>query len=86
MEYGLPEPLFEEFGDGFKVTLFRKVSNIQEKMSEVDDVQIKNERSLSEVLSTSEYNKVEKIIHYLELIEVLLLKLLKRLLENPLRR
>ena len=26
-EYGLREPTFEEFGDGFKVTLFRKVSN-----------------------------------------------------------
>ena len=26
-EYGLPEPAFEEFGDGFKVTMFRKVSN-----------------------------------------------------------
>jgi hypothetical protein len=32
-EYGLPEPLFEEFGDGFKVTLFRKVSNAPEKIS-----------------------------------------------------
>lgn len=26
-EYGLPEPLFEEFGDRIKVTMFRKVSN-----------------------------------------------------------
>ena len=32
-EYGLQEPLFEEFGDGFKVTLFRKVSNAPEKVS-----------------------------------------------------
>lgn len=32
-EYGLPEPLFEEFGDGIKVTMFRKVSNTQEKVS-----------------------------------------------------
>jgi predicted HTH transcriptional regulator len=32
-EYGLPEPLFEEFGNGFKVTMFRKVSNAQEKVS-----------------------------------------------------
>lgn len=30
-EYGLPDPLFEEFGDGFKVTIFRKVSNAFEK-------------------------------------------------------
>ena len=26
-EYGLPDPVFEEFGDGFKVTIFRKVVN-----------------------------------------------------------
>ena len=26
-------PLFEEFGDGFKVTIFRKVSNESEKVS-----------------------------------------------------
>lgn len=26
-EYGLPNPAFAEFGDGFKVTMFRKVSN-----------------------------------------------------------
>jgi predicted HTH transcriptional regulator len=32
-EYGLREPLFEEFGDGFKVTIFRKVSNSPEKVS-----------------------------------------------------
>ena len=32
-EYGLPEPLFEEFGDGFKVTMFRKVSSTPEKVS-----------------------------------------------------
>lgn len=34
-EYGLPEPLFEEFGDGIKVTMFRKVSNATEKVSSV---------------------------------------------------
>lgn len=32
-EYGLPEPLFEEFGDGFKVTMFRKTGNGSEKVS-----------------------------------------------------
>lgn len=32
-EYDLPAPAFEEFGDGFKVTLFRKASNAQEKVS-----------------------------------------------------
>lgn len=32
-EYRLPEPLFEEFGDGFRVTIFRKVSNAFEKYS-----------------------------------------------------
>ena len=32
-EYGLPEPLFEEFGGGFKVSLYRKVSNAPENVS-----------------------------------------------------
>ena len=32
-EYGLPEPVFEEFGNGFKVTMYRKVSNATEKVS-----------------------------------------------------
>ena len=34
-EYGLPEPLFEEFGDGFKVTMFRKIKDVlqEEKIS-----------------------------------------------------
>ena len=32
-EYGLLDPLFEEFGDGFKVTIFRKVSNAPQKVS-----------------------------------------------------
>ena len=32
-EYDLPEPIFEEFGNGFKVTMFRKVSNDNRKVS-----------------------------------------------------
>ena len=32
-EYGLPEPLFEEFGNGIKVTMFRKVSSNDGKVS-----------------------------------------------------
>lgn len=34
-EYGLPEPLLEEFGDGFKITMYRKVSNAPEAVSEI---------------------------------------------------
>ncbi len=34
-EYGLPDPLFEEFGDGFKAILFRKEKN---PISQVDRV------------------------------------------------
>ena len=30
-EYGLKEPVFEEFGDGFRVTMFRKVASGDEK-------------------------------------------------------
>lgn len=32
-EYGLSEPFFEEFGNGFKVTIYRKVVNDSEKVS-----------------------------------------------------
>jgi predicted HTH transcriptional regulator len=32
-EYGLPNPLFEELGNGFKVSIFRKVSNAPEIIS-----------------------------------------------------
>lgn len=32
-EYGLAKPLFEEFGDGIKVTMYRKASNANEKVS-----------------------------------------------------
>lgn len=32
-EYGLPKPVFEEFGNGFKVVLFKKVSNAPKKVS-----------------------------------------------------
>ena len=32
-EYDLPNPLFEEFGEGFKATIFRKVSNAPKKVS-----------------------------------------------------
>jgi predicted HTH transcriptional regulator len=36
-EYGLSEPLFEEFGDGFKATIYRKVSNASEKVSNASE-------------------------------------------------
>ena len=36
-EYGLPAPLFEEFGDGFKVTLFRKTGSASEKVSSASE-------------------------------------------------
>ena len=40
-EYGLSTPLFEEFGDGVKVTLYRKVSNAFDKyMSLLDEAEI----------------------------------------------
>lgn len=34
-EYGLREPIFEEFGDSFKVTMYRKMSNALRKMGNV---------------------------------------------------
>ena len=34
LEYGLPAPLFEEFSNGFKVTLFRKEKERSDRVSE----------------------------------------------------
>ena len=48
-EYGLLAPIFEEFGDGFKVTLFRKVSNAPEKVSNAPE---KVSNALEEVSNT----------------------------------
>ena len=36
-QYGLSEPLFEEFGDGFKVTLFRKVGSTEKKVGNAEE-------------------------------------------------
>ena len=50
-EYNLPEPLFEEFGDGIKVIMFRKVSSNQEKVGNI----VKNiSNALEEVGNTAE--------------------------------
>lgn len=50
-EYGLPEPLFEEFGDGIKVTMFRKEQN-DVKEIDIDEVQ-ENKESANEELKHS---------------------------------
>lgn len=40
-EYGLPEPLFEEFGDGIKVTMFRKEKvNIETSKVDIESVKV----------------------------------------------
>ena len=36
-EYGLAEPEFEEIGDGFRVTIFRKTTNAQQKVTNGDE-------------------------------------------------
>lgn len=54
-EYGLQEPLFEEFGDGIKVTMFRKVSNTAEKVSNI----VENMSNALEKVS----NAAEKVIN-----------------------
>ena len=52
-EYDLPAPAFEEFGDGFKVTLFRKASNALEKVSnaqkKISNIQGKASNALEKV-------------------------------------
>ena len=38
LEYGLPTPLFEEFGNGFKVTLFRKENTQDAHKAEIERI------------------------------------------------
>lgn len=43
----MPEPVFEEFGDGIKITMFRKVSNAQEKVSNAQEKVSNAEKKVS---------------------------------------
>ena len=54
-EYGLPDPVFEEFGDGFKVTIFRKVVN------EFGKVVNESEKVVNE--SEKVVNESEKVVN-----------------------
>ncbi len=68
-EYGLPEPVFEEFGDGIKVTMFRKVHN-NDKPVDVDEVQ-ENKESENVELKHSFVSIGLDIKEYARLIEFL---------------
>jgi hypothetical protein len=68
-EYGLPEPLFEEFGDGFKVTMFRKVSNASEKVSNASE-KVSNVPEKVSNASEKVSNAFEKYIPLFEEAEV----------------
>ena len=66
-EYGLPEPLFEEFGDGIKVTMFRKVSNAPEKVSNAPE-KVSNSferymQLLKEVQASDKYIKNIEVVY-----------------------
>lgn len=77
-EYGLPEPLFEEFGDGFMVTMYRKARSNESK----------NIESTNSTNSTKQTNSTNQTVHLntdigndiINEIETKILKLLKR---NP---
>jgi predicted HTH transcriptional regulator len=64
-EYGLPEPLFEEFGDGFKVTMFRKVSKGLQKVSNAQEKVSKGHEKVSNAQEKAS-NAFEKYIPLLE--------------------
>lgn len=74
-EYGLTEPLFEEFGDGFKVTLFRKVSNASKKVSnnseKVSNVPEKVSNALEKVGNA--FDTYEALLREAETVKVLVL-------------
>mgnify|MGYP004630607071 FL=1 len=68
-EYGLPAPLFEEFGDGFKVTLFRKVSNEAEKISNAQG-KVSNTRKKVSNAQEKVSNTFDNYIHLLKAVDV----------------
>jgi predicted HTH transcriptional regulator len=68
-EYGLPDPLFEEFGDGFKVTIFRKISNAHEKVSNAHE-KVSNAHEKVSNAHKKVSNAFEKYLPLLEAVEV----------------
>ena len=68
-EYGLPEPLFEGFGDGIKITMFRKVHN-DVKMVGIDKAQ-ENKESENEELEHSFVSIGLDVKEYAQLMEFL---------------
>jgi predicted HTH transcriptional regulator len=68
-EYGLPDPLFEEFGDGFKVTIFRKVSKGLENISNGMEKVINAVENVG-IDSKNVSNAFEKYLPLLEAAEV----------------
>ena len=56
-EYGLREPTFEEFGDGFKITMFRRMDNVGQNsditVSKKDSAASKTSSSASKTNSTA---------------------------------
>ena len=71
--YGLRTPLFEEFGDGFKVTIFRKVSNESEKVSNEPE-KVSNEPEKVSNESEKVSNEPEKVSNTFEIYKALLIK------------
>jgi predicted HTH transcriptional regulator len=78
-EYGLPDPLFEEFGDGFKVTLFRRAlseteqgMDLGQKHGQIDQDMIdkivefcKAPKSANEIMQTFDLERSYFRRHYL---------------------
>ena len=52
-EYGLAEPEFEEIGDGFRVTIFRKTTNAQQKVTNGDE----NKTNAQQKVTNGDENK-----------------------------
>lgn len=63
-EYGLPEPLFEEFGDGIKVIMYRKVTSLEQKVTSSEQKVTSSEQKVtsSEQKVTSSFEVYRDIL------------------------
>lgn len=69
-EYGLKEPIFEEFGNGFKVTMFRKVSDSKDQSSAIQKMNYK-EPTLSNLVRVYDAIDTNQVFGTSEIVEIL---------------
>lgn len=77
-EYGLKEPVIEEFGDGFRVVFYRKMSSTENSGNNIEILKSSTEKgsNITEILKSSTESSIEKRISNTESVEEKLIELL----------